>query len=85
MQRGCEERRTPNIPKLPVLEHQEPLPLRNVSQSPHCPVTEIIDDVCMGLEEAYRIADLFGERQEFIRRRYISGDTEIRLLNCDKM
>ena len=40
---------TSNIPKFPILKHQESLALRNLSQSSHTPIAEVDDDVCVGL------------------------------------
>lgn len=56
---------TPYITELPVLEDEEALASRNVPELSDCPVGEIADDVGMGLEEAYRIADLFGKLEQF--------------------
>lgn len=72
---------TSNVCKLAVLEDEKPLALSDFSQRLRRAVRPVRDNVAVSLEHAYRVAHVFGKLQELGGGLYISGQTEVGLLD----
>lgn len=53
-------------------------------QTLDCPFGKVVDDIRMGLEHAYVVANFFGYLEKFICPVDIGGDTEVGALNGDE-
>lgn len=78
------ELRTANVPEFPVLEDEEVLPLGDLLEAFDRPIGEVVDDVCMCLEHAYRVADFLGQAKEGGGVMDVGGDAEVGLLDGDE-
>ena len=76
---------TPNISKLPILEQQEFLPLRDLLQASDRAVGKIADDVRVCLQHADVLAYFFGEAQELVGGFDVGGDAEVGALDGNEM
>lgn len=64
---------TSNVTELPVLENEEPFPPRDVAEPLDCAVAEVVDDVGVCFEHAYRVAYFLCYGQELGGRGDVSG------------
>jgi len=85
MDGGNKSKHTPNITKLPVLEYQKSFPLRNLAQSAHRPITEVVDDIGVGFEKTYGVASFLGKGEQLGSGGDIGREAQVRLLEGNEM
>jgi hypothetical protein len=76
--------RTADIAELAVLKDKELFAARQLVQAADGLVVEVGDDVCVGLEDANVIADIFGEGQQFVCGGDVGGDAQVGALEVDE-
>lgn len=83
--RVFEQRHTTNVGKLAVLEDEKVLPPRDSPKGLCSPVGPVGDDVAVCLEQAYRVAHVFGELQQFGRSLDVGRQTQVGSLDGDEV
>lgn len=76
---------TAYIAEFPILEYQKLLPPADFLEAHDGAVGKVVDDVGVGFEHAYRVADFFGELQEGGGGCDVGRDAQIGPLNRDEL